>query len=195
MNWKSFIAPIGVVLTMLGVAYSVSVPTSPMAILLDAGIANSCPAKLVTCPMHLSDNAIARAMDAGLLLTRPTERYTPATTLAFDCTTQDAGLVVPLLAAFGVNQAGDPHLQVMDYKGCALSACDALCGSAFPLRFEVPPCVRAPADGGVCLAGDGDGGFLDNGQTVFPAALGYTGASCERVACVVWGVPGDDRNL
>lgn len=186
MNWRNFITGIGVTLSVAGVLLQVNVPTAPMTVLVDAGMYADCRTSMIVCPVHLSDDAVNRVLDAGLLLARPTQRYVKAATLAFDCSDVDGGLVVPLLTAFGVTQSGDPHLQVVQRDQCVLAACDSTCAKKFPLSFVPPDCVRAPADGGgVCLRSEGDGGALSYGPgNVFPASLA-SGPDCEQVECVV----------
>lgn len=190
MNWRNFTVFIGVALVIGGVSYSVSVPTAPMAVLYDAGLGADCTAGVIRCPVHLSDSAVARALDAGLLLARPTQRYVRAETLRYDCPDR---MIIPLLAAFGVSKSGDPHLQVVQRDRCELGPCTATCAKAFPLTFIAPPCVRAPADGGVCWRSDGDGGARDFGVgNVFPVGEAV-GSGCEAVECGVYA--GDDPGV
>ena len=183
MTWRNFTISIGVSLLLVGASVSILVPTAPMAVLYDAGLSAACTPQVIRCPVHLSADATARALDAGLLLSRPTQRYVRAETLAYDC--GDAGLVVPLLAAFGVSQSGDPHLQVVQRDRCELAACTSTCSKPFPLTFLPPPCVRQPLDGGACTRIDGGDPGAGN---VYPAGE-LTGA-CEPVECVV--IAGDD---
>jgi len=191
MSWRDFVLPIGVALSIAGVTYSVMVPTVPVAVLYDAGMGDNCAPRVIRCPVRLSDGAVARALDAGLLLARPTQRYVRAETLAYDC--GDAGVIIPMLAKFGVSKSGDPNLQVVQRERCELAACTATCLKPFPLAFIAPPCVRPASDGGTCWRSDGDGGAYSFGEgNVFPSGEAV-GDSCEPVECSVYA--GDDPGV
>lgn len=185
MNWRNFAAPIvGVFLVVAGAGtYSVLAPTAPMAALVDGGISADCTPRLITCPIHASDEAAARLADAGAVFDRAAMRYLRVTTLAYQCPATSE-LLIPALSVFGVQVSGDPHLQVVDRDLCTLSACDAFCASPKPWRVEhaALPCVRRPLDGGECWRTDFAGGWRDFGiGTVFPAGEADGGA-CEPVA-------------
>jgi hypothetical protein len=185
---------VGLVLVIAGSRLTVS--TAPdMAAALDAGLSSECAAKLVTCPVRFSDSERAMLEDAGISFPRSSQRYARISTLAFDCSAVDGGLVVPLLAKFGVVQANSPALQVVQKDACVLSACDSLCAAATPIRVETPTC-RVPdcrtADGGWdeahapvdCLSSLG-GAPAWRGCNVIPSAYA-SGAQCVPVECAAF---------
>lgn len=80
---------------------------------------------------------------------------------------------------------------VMDWSTATLDTCanhPGVCDlwdAGFPFVKATRRCVRAPADGGVCLRSNGDGGWRDFGMlNVFPANEA-AGSGCEPVECTV----------
>ena len=154
--------------------------------LADAGY--TAATHVATCPVRISAECLAAAVDAGVSVHRYDRlRFPVAVTVL-----SDGGRDVQLPP---LPQAARACVEVMDWGDCAL----VVAGSApavaarwgLPLPFATGPtrrCVRPKFDAGLtCLRLLSDGGSFSFGdRNVYPRTEAVDPAQCEPVECVVY---------
>lgn len=159
----------------------------------DAGYSGA--THVATCPVRISDECLAIAIDAGVSIHRfETLRFPIAQVVM-----ADGGRDIQLPP---MNQNVRNCVEVIDWSACGLAtagtfpAVAAKWGNAIPFAItgSPKPCVRQKADAGLtCLKLLSDGGSFDYGdRNVYARSEAVSPATCEQVACGI--LSGDDEN-